>query len=146
MSSKLTCFIIFFLAASFFRLSPTEVYNIRNCVLLQCTDLSVEKVIFGFIEAVTSSSESSPNTEGRERRADFDALFWGKMSPYLKCTQDSMNAKRLTLQVVVNKSLVYNQFKLVGCRSPSLIITAMPVIPAKSSQTPVLPGWETSLN
>jgi len=75
MSSKLTCFIIFFLAASFFRLSPTEVYNIRNCVLLQCTDLSVEKVIFGFIEAVTSSSESSPNTEGRERRADFDALF-----------------------------------------------------------------------
>jgi len=57
-----------------------------------------------------------------------------------------MNTTWYTLQVVVNKSLVNNQFKLVGCRSPRLIITAMPVIPAKSSQTPVLPGWETSLN
>lgn len=33
---------------------------------------------------ITSSSDSSPKIEGRERGADFTALFWDKMSPYLK--------------------------------------------------------------
>lgn len=33
---------------------------------------------------ITSSSESSPNTEGRAKKLDLEDLFWGNMSPYLQ--------------------------------------------------------------
>lgn len=36
------------------------------------------------VGVITSSSESSPKIDGRDKGADFAALFWGKMSPYLK--------------------------------------------------------------
>lgn len=61
------------------------------------------------VGVITSSSESSPKIDGRERGTDFEALFWGKMRPYLRSKSAEIHYTDHTHQYTHRDLLIQEQ-------------------------------------